>query len=129
MRRNRRDLGLFNGQFITMNNVIPLDDLTALADVTTDTGETFLSIPIYTGRFMEPDLKDEERKYRDFRLFERFLDIDYAYALTCHLAQGSGFHGVCVFDDGWGFADKIDRKCWLYTAITRASETLVILGK
>ena len=78
---------------------------------------------------MEPDLKDEERKYRDFRLFERFLDIDYAYALTCHLAQGSGFHGVCVFDDGWGFADKIDRKCWLYTAITRASETLVILGK
>lgn len=51
---------------------------------------------------------------------------DYAYAVTCHKAQGSEFSRVVVLDTGSGGA-AADRKRWLYTAATRAKDKLVVL--
>jgi exodeoxyribonuclease-5 len=50
----------------------------------------------------------------------------YSYAITCHKAQGSAWPNVIVFDDGLGRTAE-DRARWLYTAITRAEQGLVIL--
>lgn len=56
---------------------------------------------------------------------KRFDDFDYGYALTVHKAQGSQWNNVVLFDESFAF--KETRQRWLYTAITRAAETLTIV--
>ena len=51
--------------------------------------------------------------------------FEFAYAVTCHKAQGSEFDFVIVFDESWVFGEERHR--WLYTAITRAKEKLLII--
>ncbi|MEM0900034.1 MAG: ATP-dependent RecD-like DNA helicase [Pseudomonadota bacterium] len=60
-----------------------------------------------------------------WQLKKRFDDFDYGYALTTHKAQGSQWDNVVLFDESFAFRDMRER--WLYTAITRAAETLVIV--
>jgi ATP-dependent exoDNAse (exonuclease V) alpha subunit len=56
---------------------------------------------------------------------EPICRFEYAYAITCHKAQGSEFDFVIVFDESWAFGEERNR--WLYTAITRAKEKLLIV--
>lgn len=56
---------------------------------------------------------------------KRYDDFDFGYALTVHKAQGSQWNNVVLFDESWAFRDTRER--WLYTAITRAAETLTIV--
>lgn len=56
---------------------------------------------------------------------EPICRFEFAYAVTCHKAQGSEFDFVIVFDESWAFAEEKNR--WLYTAITRAREKLLIV--
>ena len=56
---------------------------------------------------------------------EPICRFEFAYAVTCHKAQGSEFDFVIVFDEGWVFGEE--RARWLYTAITRAKEKLLII--
>ena len=56
---------------------------------------------------------------------EPICRFEFAYAVTCHKAQGSEFDFVIVFDESWAFKEEKDR--WLYTAITRAKEKLLII--
>lgn len=56
---------------------------------------------------------------------EEICRFEFAYAITCHKAQGSEFDSVVVFDESWAFGEEKER--WLYTAITRAKEKLVIV--
>ena len=56
---------------------------------------------------------------------EPICRFEFAYAVTCHKAQGSEFDFVIVFDESWAFEEERHR--WLYTAITRAKEKLLII--
>ncbi|MEM6464513.1 MAG: ATP-dependent RecD-like DNA helicase, partial [Pseudomonadota bacterium] len=55
----------------------------------------------------------------------RYDDFDYGYALTVHKAQGSQWDNIVLFDESFAFRDTRER--WLYTAITRAAESLTIV--
>lgn len=84
-------------------------------------------------------LNDEDRKYKGIVLCEQFgapksmasdrkikADLwDFGYALTVHKAQGSQAKRVIVMQETW---PKEDRARWLYTAITRATDELTIVG-
>ena len=50
----------------------------------------------------------------------------YAYGITCHKAQGSEWDKVLVFEERFPFSEE-EHMRWLYTAITRAKEKLVIV--
>lgn len=52
-------------------------------------------------------------------------DMDYAYALTAHKAQGSEWPVVAVVDQRAKM--KSDAARWFYTAVTRASEELILV--
>ncbi len=56
---------------------------------------------------------------------KRYDEFDFGYALTVHKAQGSQWNNVVLFDESWAFRDTRER--WLYTAITRAAETLTVV--
>ena len=53
-------------------------------------------------------------------------EFAYAYAITCHKAQGSEWNNVVVLEENFPF-DKEEHCKWLYTACTRASEKLVLI--
>jgi len=56
---------------------------------------------------------------------KRYDDFDFGYALTVHKAQGSQWSNVVLFDESYAFRDT--RQRWLYTAITRAADTLTVV--
>lgn len=79
------------------------------------------------------DLGAQARSER-FRLFRKdpyinALQVKYAYAVTCHKAQGGQWKSVFV-DQGYVTEEMIGREYvrWLYTAVTRASEKLYLLN-
>lgn len=57
------------------------------------------------------------------------LQIKYAYAVTCHKAQGGQWQRVFV-DQGYMTEDMlgVDYYRWLYTAVTRATERLYLVN-
>lgn len=54
------------------------------------------------------------------------LEFNYGYAITTHRAQGSEWNKILVFEEKFPF-DREEHKRWLYTAVTRASEKLVLV--
>jgi exodeoxyribonuclease V len=60
-----------------------------------------------------------------WQLKKRYDDFDFGYALTVHKAQGSQWENVVLFDESFAFKEM--RQRWLYTAVTRASETLTVV--
>ena len=57
------------------------------------------------------------------------LQVKFAYALTCHKAQGGQWKAVFV-DQGYLQEEQVDRDFvrWLYTAMTRATEELYLVN-
>lgn len=78
----------------------------------------------YFKRYQSPSFKDP-RGYHD-KQGERIHDVDFAYALTVHKSQGSQWEHVTIMDDGFLKWKANERKQWLYTAITRASDKITL---
>jgi len=60
----------------------------------------------------------------------RYADIDYSYAITSHKSQGSTYNTVIVYEGDIMSITKADNKAKsqsMYTAITRAAETTLVL--
>ena len=101
--RNDRELGLLNGEIGTVREVRP---------------NGFAVVEFTDGRFDIPPEKCER--------------LMLAYALTVHRAQGSQFPIVVVVMDGTlahGKAEALYARRLLYTAITRASGTVAVVGQ
>ena len=73
----------------------------------------------------------KKERYQQLRLDPHFnaLQIKYAYAVTCHKAQGGQWS--CIYlDQGYLPPDTslIDYFRWLYTAFTRATEQVYLVN-
>lgn len=57
------------------------------------------------------------------------LHVKFGYALTCHKTQGGQWKNVFI-DQGYLTEDHINKEFlrWLYTAVTRATEKLYLMG-
>ena len=62
---------------------------------------------------------NQKKKGRSY--YDQF---EYAYAITTHLSQGSEYENVFIYDEVMG--DRDFYRKWLYTAITRASNGLIL---
>jgi exodeoxyribonuclease-5 len=115
--RNNYDLGVYNGTTGTVT-AIPIgaidDDIWFDADFETDEGPR-PAMPLWTGAFGGKPFR--------FVPSEDIVPADYAYALTVHKAQGSEWNRVLVWDE----YRKADRARWLYTAVTRAAKSCLIV--
>ena len=82
------------------------------------------AMTLTNGTIVHEGNRKQLRRYSVLRE-EGITRFEYAYAITCHKAQGSEFNFVIVFDESWAFNEEKER--WLYTAITRAKEKLLII--
>lgn len=75
-------------------------------------------------------IKSKKKRYDAVKEDPYFnaLQIKYAYALTCHKAQGGQWK--CVFIDNPFWQEPLDREQlrWLYTALTRATEKVYLVN-
>ena len=77
------------------------------------------------------DIKSRTKRYRAIRENCHFnaLQVKFAYAVTCHKAQGGQWKAVfvdrCLFGDEEMSKDMMR---WLYTAITRATERVYLVN-
>lgn len=80
---------------------------------------------------MKTTLTIKERKMMRGKLGKRklyFDAFDFGYCLTVHKAQGSEWGNVMLFEETSGYWDDDYRRKWLYTAVTRSSDRLLIVA-
>ncbi len=75
-----------------------------------------------------PSRKEKMKKLRENEHFNA-LQIKYAYAVTCHKAQGGQWKNIFI-DQGFVPEDGRDVEYyrWLYTALTRATQTVYLVN-
>ena len=79
------------------------------------------------------DYEDETSKYKKFlkvknNKFFNALQIKFSYAMTCHKSQGGQWHTVFIEQPYLPNGVDKDYLRWLYTAVTRASDKLYLIG-
>ena len=136
---------LVNGIIGTAHDVKESVDDLATMEFQADFLDYGVKVPFDTGNFIEGKYKHgygqravtlsnglvvHEYSYERLRKMKAVAEepiarFEFAYAVTCHKAQGSEFDFVIVFDESWAFGE--DRARWLYTAITRAKEKLLLI--
>lgn len=76
-------------------------------------------------------IKNKRERFEEMKKNPYFnaLQIKFAYAVTCHKAQGGQWDAVFV-DQGYLTEEMVNKdfKRWLYTATTRASKELYLLN-
>lgn len=101
-------------------------------DFIADSGKTFNSVEMDKGMLLTGEYSlDWRESYALGKLINKIGDIQprqftFGYAITCHKAQGSEWDKVTVIEENFPF-DKVEHARWLYTAVTRASEKLVLI--
>lgn len=77
------------------------------------------------------DIEDANKRHEKILEDKYFnaLQIKFAYAVTCHKAQGGQWKSVFI-DYGWLRSEMIDCDFyrWLYTAITRATDSIHLVN-
>ena len=75
-----------------------------------------------------PLKRDRIKKLKSDPYFNA-LQVKYAYAITCHKAQGGQWQHIYI-DQGYMTEDMLtpDYYRWLYTAFTRATQTLYLVN-
>ena len=117
--QNNRGLGVYNGEIGNvlysmyeeeniLNSIIDFED--RVVDLNIDMGRSFG--------------KTKEKKEKGSKL----TTFEYGYMITVHKSQGSQWNTVILFDIKTMFRDPLDYRRWLYTAITRSSDKVIILG-
>lgn len=130
--RNNHRAQLLNGELCTAlgSDDLPPPDEDQLAALVTresafqlrfrkDDGEELARIA-WRGPF-----RGENMALLPFKVRQAAEEFDFAYAITCHKAQGSQWDRVVVFDERSCFRAEAQR--WAYTAVTRAAKDLVIV--
>jgi exodeoxyribonuclease-5 len=107
--RNSRQLGLFNG----MQGVVTKVHKNEKFDFTSD-GLIFHQIKYDHDQFGQES--------NQFEFKQEANPFDYAYAITCHKAQGDQFGNVIVYEQR---CDNWDHVRWSYTAASRAVNGLI----
>lgn len=121
--RNDQEAGLLNGSQWDVNGVAdcPYDEdklvltIAAAGDPEAYTFEVTAHKHYFLGT-------EDEIPHYDIKTAQCF---DYAYAITCHKAQGSQWPRVAIVNESHCF--RAESSKWLYTAVTRAADELVVI--
>lgn len=108
--RNNRKLGLFNGMQGVVTKVSKSYDMFDFVA----NGQNYINIEYYSKQF------GQEKNIFKFNQEEN--PFDYAYAITCHKAQGDEFDSVIVMEQ---ICSEWDHRKWAYTAASRAKGSLL----
>lgn len=120
--RNNHKKNIFNGMLGEIIDISMKDKDWYEAEIQMDQGFIYNGL-ISTLQFQE----DKTLSYTKNRKNTINGDLfDFGYALTVHKAQGSEAKKVVLFEERFSKMDDEDWRRWLYTAVTRAREEILI---
>ena len=77
------------------------------------------------------DIRSRKKRFEKVRENEYYnaLQVKFAYAVTCHKAQGGQWDAVFI-DQGWLPEEMLNDEYWrwLYTAVTRARKRVYFVN-
>jgi exodeoxyribonuclease-5 len=91
-------------------------------DVRTELESDLTKLQVLSATF--EDLHKFDIPYHRLRELQQF---DYGYCITVHKSQGSQFDKVVLVDDKFLSWDRTNRTRWLYTAVTRAVDSIIVI--
>lgn len=123
--RNNHEKQIFNGMQGYIKYIKSKNELSYDVEIDMDSSLKYYSGLISKDQFnSETTLNNINRSYKT-----QGLDLfDFGYALTVHKSQGSQAKRVILFEERNKHQSDDDFKRWLYTAVTRAEEKLIIFG-
>lgn len=125
--RNKPAHGLFNGMVGTLQRIHDRDEHFYEVVVAFDDSAVSFEGLAVKKQFGAATTLSFTRELRALTLKAELFD--FAYALTVHKAQGSQATRVILFEERFKQMSDLDWRRWLYTAVTRAQEELIILGE
>lgn len=124
--RNNHQKALFNGMLGTLQRITSKDQHFYEVQILFDDEEQSFEGLAVKEQFGAASTLSFGRDFRSLTLQAELFD--FAYALTVHKAQGSQARRVILFEERFKQMSDEDWRRWLYTAVTRAEEELIILG-
>lgn len=124
--RNKQQKAIFNGMLGTLQRISSKDENFYEAKILFDDDDSLFEGLIVKKQFGSSSALNFGRELRALTLQAELFD--FAYALTVHKAQGSQARRVILFEERFKQMSDLDWRRWLYTAVTRAEEELIILG-
>lgn len=123
--RNNHEKQIFNGMQGYLKYIKPKNELSYDVEIDMDGSLRYYTGLVSADQFnSETTLNNINRSYKT-----QGLDLfDFGYALTVHKSQGSQAKRVILFEERNKHQTDDDFKRWLYTAVTRAEEKLIIFG-
>lgn len=123
LKNNFDQYGLINGVPATCLQTAEIDDYGELRSSVLFEDQVKAELPLYKYPFEAH--YDASAQEEPWQARYDLTEFDWAYAITVHKSQGSEWDKVLLADDGF-WSNKVEqRKQWLYTAITRAKESLI----
>ena len=119
--RNDKTKGLLNGGTWTIHALHGIRNDFIRMDVLADGEVTRQSVEVSVHKAFFEGGEEEFRSPSGGKSDE----FTYGYALTVHKAQGSQWDDLVLFDESYAFREHRSR--WLYTALTRAAETVTVV--
>ena len=123
--RNNQAKGIFNGMLGKINWLADAGEYYEMKIDLDDQAEKGFEGKVLKSQFGAKEAMNftyQRRKTLKVDLF------DFAYAITVHKAQGSQAKRVILFEERFKQMSDDDWRRWLYTAVTRAEEELIIIG-
>lgn len=115
--KNDHRIGLLNGSLWQVKEIFSADEDRVVMMLTDEEGND-LEVDAHAKVFLG---REDEIDYWDRKDAQEF---DFGYALTVHKAQGSQWDNILIMDES-GISNPPER--WLYTAVTRAAESVVVV--
>ena len=124
-KRNDMEKGLVNGGQLRVKRILDMGQDVLYTELMDDDG-LHVSTTAWTHGFTGPQglEKLEEMSFKDRA---ENTELWYSDAITAHASQGSEWDSVLVVDESKVFRQNASK--WLYTAITRASESVTVVKR
>ncbi|AKM81319.1 MAG: hypothetical protein UT13_C0001G0358 [Candidatus Pacebacteria bacterium GW2011_GWF2_38_9] len=124
--RNKQQKAIFNGMLGTLQRIVSQDENFYEVKILFDDEEQDFEGLAVKKQFGSTTSLNFGKELRALTLKAELFD--FAYALTVHKAQGSQASRVILFEERFKQMSDLDWRRWLYTAVTRAEDELIILG-
>jgi len=140
---NNHNIKLMNGQIGTIVWATPVDSISSKITLEVDGEENYYECLMYlkagfgevTYTVYDKEKERRDKLYRDKKIkiakkiySEKYemCYFDFGYATSVHKAQGSEWNFIVLFEQRGSVWDNEYYRRWLYTAVTRAKEKIVI---
>jgi len=133
--RNNHEKQVYNGMLGTIKSITPARQIDTLgktnestwydAKIDMDGEDELYQGPVLAQQFGATEPFNFTKDRRLTLIGDLF---DFGYALTVHKAQGSQAKKVLLFEERFSRMTDEEWSRWLYTAVTRAEEELIIVG-